>query len=653
MKTTTIHKIVFLGLMLFPAILAADWPPGPAPSPRNANYQIWVRLNHETKTLEGREIVSWQNITNQPAPDLQFHLYLNAFKNTASTFMQEASTAFRKKKRQPEDWGHIRLDTLRLSNGLDLTSRIEYIAPDDGNVHDQTVIRVPLPEPVRPGQSLQVEIIFQSKLPKIMKRTGYHRDFFMVAQWFPKIGVFEKGQWNCHQFHYHSEFYADFGIYDVYITLPQKFVVGGVGAPVGEQVNEDGTKTVHFQAADVHDFAWTASPDFVIAEDYFENIQIRLFHLPWHQNTVDWHLSPLKQSLGLLKDWLGEYPYPTLSLVSPPVKALEAGGMEYPTFFTVGTLAFLPGGLRFTEQTTIHEFCHNYWQGMVASNEFEAPWLDEGLTSYTETKLMEAIFGTAANNIDFWGIKLNQRDYHRQAYLSQPATDPIVKAAWQFQPGAYGVCNYSKPALLLLTLENLLGEDVLRTALQTYFRRWKFKHPTTQDFINVLNEVADQNLDWFLEPLLFGTATVDYAIRSIDYHRVKPHQGIGVNELDLLSFEDGDSSQVNEGAKQYHSKIYVERLGEMVLPVELLIHFSDGETVRKQWDGQAKWHLFEYRRPAYAISAQVDPENKILLDTNLFNNSKTVSFQSAGVNRVWLRVLFWVQNALFLMGMAG
>ena len=222
-------------------------------SPRIANYEMQVKLNPEAKQVLGSEVLTWRNATSKPTQELQFHLYMNAFKNTQSTHISEkggrASTLNKKK-----GWGWIDVNSLSV-DGVDLTGRMAFIQPDDGNAQDQTVLRIRLDRPVRPGQTIQVKIDFTTQLPWVYRRNGYYKDFVFVSQWFPKVGVLEEGGWNCHQFHADSEFFADYGVYDVTLTLPEAYVLGSTGTQQSVQT-QDGLTTYQIRAEDVHDFAW-------------------------------------------------------------------------------------------------------------------------------------------------------------------------------------------------------------------------------------------------------------------------------------------------------------------------------------------------------------------------------------------------------------
>src|SRR5688572_30577232 len=204
-----------------------DTPEPGARSPRNANYDIDVRLDHAARTLSGRQMIRWRNTSAKPTSELQFHLYWNAWRNADSTWLRERKMARSYTAPPREGWGAMDVSSVRLhepsGSTRDLTSHMRFIAPDDGNAHDQTVMAVPLGRSVEPNETIQVELAWISRIPRPVARTGYIEDFYFIAQWFPKLGVLEDSGWNTHQFHAPTEFYADFGVYDVRITVPSPF----------------------------------------------------------------------------------------------------------------------------------------------------------------------------------------------------------------------------------------------------------------------------------------------------------------------------------------------------------------------------------------------------------------------------------------------
>ena len=645
--------IAFIVTASFGCFLQAQ-PIFPHPlSPRIANYIIDVNLDVQEKTLVGRETLVWTNTTRDNIRELQFHLYLNAFRNSESTFMKALGGASRGLSMSEGEWGWTDVTSMRLTDGTDLLQGARFIAPDDGNARDMTVLRVPLPTSVRPGRSVTVEIAFSARLPKVLARTGYAGNFFFVGQWFPKVGVYEPkgmrgkpaGGWNCHQFHSTTEFYADYGVYDVSMTVPKGYVLGATGIQRSIVERPDGMLTHTYRAEDVHDFAWTCSPDYEVVEDSWDHVKIRLLIQPEHADKQERYLQSAKEALAYFDKWLGKYPYSNLTIVDPPLFASGAGGMEYPTLITGLSVSYLPESVRLVELVTIHEFGHEYWYGLVGSNEFEEAWMDEGLNQYSEGRIMDALYGTDRSVLDVLGYHEGDVESNRISYvgMDNPKIAPMSIPAWEYASGGYSAVTYSKTATVLATLERIVGIRVMDEAMRTYFERWRFRHPGRADFEAVINEVVRKHygtafgpsMDWFFSQMIGGTDVCDYEVTSMVSQPVTVPRGRGA-----------DTSRVEDAERRFESVIVVSRLGEVVLPVDVRLEFADGDTMRMTWDGKGRVLRIRETRPARVVRAEVDPDRKLLVDVNIINNARA---ESVGTSVFWkyaLKTLYWFQNVV-------
>ena len=232
----------------------------------------------------------------------------------------------------PDSPGWIEIIDVRLTDGTPLELTRSRMA------------RSPTPSclcPSRPASQWRSHWTFGAQLGRVFARTGYTGDFFMVGQWFPKLGVWENGDWNAYPFHANAEFYADFGTYDVTITLPAEHITGGTGLPVSRVINDDDTQTIHYHAEDVIDFAWAASPSFREATRQVEGVEILYLYLPEHDWSVERALDAAEAAVSHYSRWYGPYPYARLSIVDVPDDRQGAGGMEYPTLVTAGTMSLL------------------------------------------------------------------------------------------------------------------------------------------------------------------------------------------------------------------------------------------------------------------------------------------------------------------------
>jgi hypothetical protein len=632
-------------------------------SDRVVSYVIRATLDPSptAKTITGSARIQWRNRTDAPVPDLYFHLYLNAFRDDKSTFMRGSSGSLRDDLMPKGQYGRIDVTSLRLVDGEDLIERLEFVQPDDGNVDDRTVARVVLPKPVGPRQTVAVDVEFVSKLPGVFARTGYKDNFFLVGQWFPKLGVYElagmrgraEAGWNCHQFHPNSEFYADFGSYEVEITTPTEFVVGATGELVTEAPNGDGTTTRHYRQHDVHDFAWTADDDYIVgrrvyAEPGFPEVQVTALVQPRHASTVDRHLDACIASLSWFNHNVGTYPYATLTVVDPELGAGGASGMEYPTFITAGIEEVISGSSPrlddpLLELVIFHEFGHQYWYGMVATNEFEEPWLDEGINSYSESlglddiwphkRALRLVYGDVAVVKLPFDVPLVGASTRFAALPQIVRRGPLINTSWGFGGDYnYGINSYYRPAVALRTLRGLLGDETMARVMRVYFERWKFRHPNSQDFFDVASEVSQQDLAWFFDQFFKSDRVLDYAVQGVERKR-----------------EATTESEGRESTTNVTTEIVLERQGDGIFPVTARVTYEDGTSTFHSWDGRSAQTSFTVESSTRVTRVEIDPGHVVMLDANFTNNSFVVDTDDRGPLRIATEYGLFFQHALLVL----
>ncbi len=418
--------------------------------PCRTDYTIRARYEPQERRLKGELSVRWTNESRDVVPDLWFHAYWNAFANSESTHMVGAGGTLRGGRVGDDEWGWQQITRLSVE-GRDLTQDIRWVSPDDLRPEDRTVFRVRLPEAVRPGQSITADVTWEARVPRVRRRTGHKDDFLFIAQWFPKLGVYETGNgWNCHQFHASTEFFSDYGTYEVELDLPAEYQdkVGASGVQRGpsgggaervivrfaapsdadrERVEKDGRKPL------VHDFAWTADPDYVKFQDTFRydewaarypdeiarvalaldrtpdelrlrDVNVTVLLQPEHAVQGRRHFDATCTALFFYGLWWGEYPYEHITVVDPAWGAGAAGGMEYPTLFTAGTRMFTKPAMLSPESVTVHECGHQFWYGLVGNNEFEAGWLDEGFNTFSQNEALAIRYGMSIATTDFCSV---------------------------------------------------------------------------------------------------------------------------------------------------------------------------------------------------------------------------------------------------------
>jgi hypothetical protein len=598
---------------------------------RNANYSINVNLDDVNHSLSAEEIIIWKNISADSIKELQFHLYWNAFKNNKSTFLRKSHSPHEKNT----GYGYINITSM-LINGQEIKTNICFISPDDSNSLDQTVARLSLPFSILPGSSIKIFIKFQSKIPRIFARSGYNNNYYMIGQWFPKLGVYipgsdnKKGFWNCHQYHPNTEFFSDFGNYDINITLPNKYIVGATGIEESTTSDGDKNKIIKYHAEDVHDFVWCAYPNFEEKNDQWKNIKIRLLYPKSVECITERYLSSVKAALGYLDSIVGRYPYSNLTIIVPSGDGSGSGGMEYPTLITAESFIGLNSISYLPEMVTVHEFIHQYFYGILASNEFEDAWLDEGFTQYMESRVMNHIFGERTSFINAFNLKIGDLDFSRLFYLSQnPKLDFSAQKSYNFFAGGYGQFVYMKPALFLTTFHRIIGDDLMNKILRKYFDLWKFKHPGSADFIKIADSIVSNSSlnsqidvkDYFNQ-VLYGTNICDYCVSGISNDAITPKEGYFENDSMRIAYKH---DKLVSNSILYNSTVTIKRPGELILPVEVKITFENGDIKYEKWSGKERFKIFEYISSSKIIEAEIDPQNKIQMDINKINDSFTLS----------------------------
>jgi hypothetical protein len=669
--------VLFLCASASPAASPADPPAAPGAAPDVVDYRIEVSLDPDTKILRGNERLVWRNPSNDPVSELRFHMYLNAFRNGRTTFMRESGRQLRGDEagHEPDDWGWIDVSSMKTDAGVDLQPKARYIQPDAAHgvadADDRTVLSVPLPSPVPPRGEITLQIAFEAKLPRIFARTGFVRDYFLVGQWFPKIGVYEPagmrgrrtGGWNCHTFHGYSEFYADYGRFDVSINVPSRFVVGATGQRVGETKSGDRT-TYRYVQDRVHDFAWTADPRFRVVEFRFDPardipkgwaamaakdlgtteaaialkpVAVRILMQPDHLRGSDRYVRSTKEALSYYGLWFGAYPYETLTVVDPPDDGTGSEGMEYPTFVTGGLAnAFMTRWplkkVLGIEVVVIHEIGHQWWYGMVGSNEFEESWLDEGLNDDSEARALQLAYGERDIIQLPGGVGLDSISYRHALYTRLANLDPIRRCAWCFASGqSYAVNSYMKTGLFMAQLKNDLGAGPFSRAQRAYFDEWSFRHPSTDDFFRTFERVAGRDLSTYRR-LVEGTGLLDWEVVSVKSGRPLSDEGVFDRPEGRVTLEDGKVVRPARAAASekktepgiYFTRVLFGNAGDWLHEARARIAFEDGTILERALPASAKWVRYEIRYKSPLAWAVVDPERRNTWDWNRLNDSKVL-----------------------------
>lgn len=574
-------------------------------SPRIANYHIQAALDWPAKALEGRETITWRNTGTAPTSEFPLHLYLNAFKGPQSVFMKDWAGKVPSRdfdERNPRHWGYCRLLSVKLG---DRTL--------DGHYgEDATVWWVRLPHAVAPGETIRLEVTWESRFPKAIMRTGWSGpgtgDFLMGAQWFPKAGVYEGDRWVCHAYHGFTEFYADFGVYDVELSLPNALLLAHTGTQTNFRTDDDVTPDPKrrlnviwkLHAEDVHDFAWAVMPSRSWNYKKFEyrGVQVFCFYQPENFTNLERQMFAVRVALRHGTDWFMPYPYPVLTVLDVPEEARGADGMEYPTLVTASSVRFDP--LRFRaapEVVTIHEIGHQWFYGMLASNEVDEPWLDEGFTTWFTDRALERAYQTILGTRRF---QVGSGSLTAIGYLMDASMDPVARPGYLARTfDSYSNAAYSKPAIMLQQLEAMVGRPAMEQLMRTYAAEFAFRHPTGRDFKRVAERVTGRDLSAFWREWLEGTEILDVVIDKVEVREVQA--GGWMDSPSGVTFAAPQPSTPGR-----RGAITLVRRGGIRAPMTLWVRLEDRSERRLTWDGQDRWVTFEFESPVTA--AVLDPD---------------------------------------------
>jgi Peptidase family M1 domain len=619
-----------------------------ARTPRYVNYQISATLDPARHLVNATQVLKWTNYGARPQRSLPFHLYLNAFKNESSLFMQRSHGKHRSAT-ATDNWGYIDVASIRIQG-----NEVRQQAHFEGG--DETVMWLALPTPLAPGETIEISMRFTAQLPEVFARTGYKGYFHMVAQWFPKIGVLtglpEYATWDCKPFDALSEFFADFGTYDVEITVPEAYVVAATGVLVSAESDASrGMRTLRYRAEDVHDFAWMADPYMVkligTAKLASSKVEVRVWYRPEQRDFARRHLAAAIAAVETMSELFVPYPWPVLSIVDPPMDAVEgAGGMEYPTLITTaGDSALAPDGVRLPEMTTIHEVGHQWFQGMLASNEAEEAWLDEGVNQWAAGTVMERIYGESGSAMDWMGMQASVFDLAR-AEMDYPDSipSPIATAAFAFvDDDAYGAATYSRTQLALRTLELLVGRPAFAAAMRQYATTWAFRHPTGRDFFDALTTSLGRDLSWFFRPVFTEIGGSAYAVRSMECRPAHPPRGIFGEGAERKLI--GEATAPSSGAQT--CEVIVQNTGAIHVPVDIDVMFEDGTHERSHWDdtGNGAWTSFLIQRSSPIAEVSIDPDDTVFTSDRLPMRRRVTGDPRASY-RAAARLGFWTQTLM-------
>ncbi len=599
----------------------------PPLSSRTVGYKISVTLDTESHILSGNEKIYFQNTGKKAIDNIKIHLYLNAFSSN-QTPMAQAIRPLRQMLKVPvnrKTIGYCRI--LKLS--VNFTSMLHTLTVNN------TVATFELPYSLNPGESALIEIEFETRLPRLVVRSGYAGTFHMIAQWFPKLGVLlPDGKWDCPQYGANGEFFSDFGIYDVTLKVPKIFNVLATGI-LEEKNTENNQNTFHFYAEDVHDFVAIAWDKFKFRKRKIGKCQLTVAYPPGHEVVSLREMNALEGVYNWYIQHIGNYPYSAYTVIDTPFCALAASGMEYPMVSTGFALKLIPKWFRLPEETVVHEFGHSYFQGMLASNEFREAWVDEGINTYMTALIMESLYGKCNFNSlkcfcsDGFDRMLNNN------YSALRYQKPDQPADSYTDRNAYTEASYNKVAMLLKTMENIIGKDKITEIMKDYFDKFRFTHPKGTDFIKIFNNHTDNRYAELMDIVIHRNSVPDAAILRVTRTHLPAFKGFVPEKTTYMEAPATEEITRHTIVMGKHA---------LPIPVPYRITFSDGSIQNGELTAEENTKTIIINKPGKTrlIEARIDPERKILIDMNRSNNcygNAGTTAQKIGTAALFLTVM--------------
>jgi hypothetical protein len=504
-----VRKLIFLLLIANSSQLSAYsqyWQ-------QQVNYSIEVSLNDNDHTLKGFEKIEYSNHSPDTLRFIWFHVWPNAYKNDKTAFsdqlLENGNTKFYFSDKEQK--GYI--------NRLDFKVNNQTAKTEDHPQHID-IIKLVLPSPLPPGEQIEITTPFHVRLPYNFSRGGHDGQSYQATQWYPKPAVYDSKGWHPMPYLDQGEFYSEFGNFEVSITVPENYVVAATGElqnaeekdflktrssftwePVKRKIKtKSGSievvydkfpasatdiKTLRFKQNNVHDFAWFADKRFIVNHDTCQLasgriIDVYTYYTPTHKTIWSNSVRYSKEAILHYSKLVGEYPYNTVSAVEGPESF--GGGMEYPTITVLSPY----DNAKDLDYTLAHEIGHNWFFGILASNERDHPWMDEGINSYYDAKYSQ-------NKDDHFNQRKEQEQL--ETFIAEKKDQPIETTSEVFSEANYNLAAYYKTSQWMNWLQSYLGTATFDKAMHEYFNQWQFKHPQPEDFKKVMEDASGKNLD--------------------------------------------------------------------------------------------------------------------------------------------------------------
>ena len=603
---------------------------------QKVDYEMEITLLDSVRQITGKTMIKYTNNSPDSLDRIYMHLYPNAFQKGSVKYREYIGHAGRISRAKYFKDGleaHLsKIDIHEFSVALPKEGS-SWIHKDpilDDFKVDDTILEAKFLKKVAPGQTIRIDLDWTHHVGEMVERAGYYAGQYNMAQWYPKMVVYDQTGWHADVFHAQGEFYGEFGNFNVKFDIPRSFIIAASGVVTEgdpgwldvqvdtsldysvwldifnttlSEPDEDIRRTVTFLAENVHDFAFVASKDFLYEGGVSGDGETDVHVLYDKERGEEWTKVVLERSINAI-DWLekkfGNYPYPQITTTD----RIKSGGMEYPMLVMNG---------RDSESLIVHEYGHIYFYGIVANDEVNEAWLDEGFTTMQTTHYMMTRYGDHGFDTDLyegydklpkrlWPLEndLHSDQWRAIRFMRSGYDENISRPSYLFNNGyAYSNNAYTKPSLMLFELKYILGDSLYYAAMQHYYEKWKLKHVNEIRFIDSVEEFVGQDLDWFFGPWLHTTRHLDYEISS------------------FKKLHNSDNS--------WNIELGINSKGTRFMPMLVETKFEDGTTDRRWWDNHL-WRFqdtLKYSVNKKPVSVTLDPDVQTV-DLDLRNNSTTM-----------------------------
>ncbi len=474
------------------------------------HYAIEVSLDTALHTITGKSVISYYNNTDSDLRSIYMHLWANAYSNNSTPLVTQMlqmgfTDIYFQKKEERGRYLNINFSDLEKNN-------LNIAYQDDSN----EILKLDLPKLLKAGERISIQCDFTIKIPELISRMGYSKEYYQICQWYPKVAKYDNQRWHTMPYLHLGEYFSDFADYEVKINLPAGFQAVATGT---EAIEQSG----YFTAQNVTDFAWFASSDLTIEE---ENITINgqsvFLQVAKHQKSESWDeaMDFLKRSVEFYTEEVGSYPYKEAKVVLSD--AAGDSGMEYPTITIIGNTK----EKEIVDHLIAHEVGHNWFYGAISSNERRYPWMDEGINSFYDHKYHKRYYNKFPyDNSVPQRLRDDDKDYTSSYSLvgsvllnqmKAGKSEPSDLHSDDYSALNYGLSAYEKPAQAFNYLEDYLGEALFKECVKTYYQTYKFGHPSPQNMQDIFEEISNKNLDWFFHGFISKAGAMDYGITKID-----------------------------------------------------------------------------------------------------------------------------------------